>query len=584
MKRILACLGGVLLGLAPLAAAEPPGRVVILGFDGVDAAVVEEMLSRGQLPNLAALKARGGYSPADADRPGADAGVLGDVLDGARSRRPRDLRLSQARSGQPDPHLRGRRGEVRPAPPRESAIRWRSRRGAGALPPPGPPALRSAPARGRRGPRGPRRRGGRRGVSRRPGLAADDAALGQEQPPGSRVLGRSRRAPGHGHPHARHLSARGVRGRADALGARRARRLRPDRTARLLHVGPVLRAARGQRLLGRDRPPRIQRRPPAGPRPRPARPGLRPGRNDRLLADADGPRRARPDRRRDRRRARRAQGRAVERLAAARFPRQPARRDPRLRAHAPGERPARDRPLPLARAVRSGAPAARLHDLLSAGLRRGTRPRVRPLQDDGLGHRHLVDPVGHAPGGRLPRGREDDGGPGAQDAAGDARAQGPPPLPLLRVPGPRRPRLLALPRPGAPGVRREARGEVRRRRREVLRRHGRDRGGDGRLARAAGRADRPLGPRIRDLAAVRELQLLARRERLPRVEGQRETAEPRGPLLPRPVLGGGRLDEVEGLRDGARRHLRQPVRAGKPAASSRPARSTTPCAPSSRRA
>jgi len=63
MKRILACCGAFLLGLAPLGAAEAPGRVVILGFDGVDAAVVEEMLARGQLPNLAALKARGGYAP-----------------------------------------------------------------------------------------------------------------------------------------------------------------------------------------------------------------------------------------------------------------------------------------------------------------------------------------------------------------------------------------------------------------------------------------------------------------------------------------------------------------------------------------
>ena len=32
-----------------------------------------------------------------------------------------------------------------------------------------------------------------------------------------------------------------------------------------------------------------------------------------------------------------------------------------------------------------------------------------------------------------------------------------------------------------------------------------------------GRPDRPLGPRLRDLAALRQLQLLARRERLPRV-------------------------------------------------------------------
>jgi predicted AlkP superfamily phosphohydrolase/phosphomutase len=46
---------------APLRAAEP--RVVILGFDGVDSRVVEQMLAAGRLPNLAALKQRGGYSP-----------------------------------------------------------------------------------------------------------------------------------------------------------------------------------------------------------------------------------------------------------------------------------------------------------------------------------------------------------------------------------------------------------------------------------------------------------------------------------------------------------------------------------------
>jgi predicted AlkP superfamily phosphohydrolase/phosphomutase len=39
------------------------GRVIVLGFDGVDAAVVEQMLGAGELPALAALRSRGGYSP-----------------------------------------------------------------------------------------------------------------------------------------------------------------------------------------------------------------------------------------------------------------------------------------------------------------------------------------------------------------------------------------------------------------------------------------------------------------------------------------------------------------------------------------
>src|ERR1700720_163238 len=63
MKPIGAALTALLLLAAPAHAATAPGRVVILGFDGVDAHIVEEMLAKGQLPNLAALKSRGGYSP-----------------------------------------------------------------------------------------------------------------------------------------------------------------------------------------------------------------------------------------------------------------------------------------------------------------------------------------------------------------------------------------------------------------------------------------------------------------------------------------------------------------------------------------
>ena len=44
-------------------ASPPPSRVVVLAFDGVDAGVVEGMIASGRLPNLAALSARGGYSP-----------------------------------------------------------------------------------------------------------------------------------------------------------------------------------------------------------------------------------------------------------------------------------------------------------------------------------------------------------------------------------------------------------------------------------------------------------------------------------------------------------------------------------------
>src|SRR5262249_31895458 len=47
----------------PSSAKDDEPRLVILGFDGVDAHIVEGMLAAGRLPNLAALKQRGGYSP-----------------------------------------------------------------------------------------------------------------------------------------------------------------------------------------------------------------------------------------------------------------------------------------------------------------------------------------------------------------------------------------------------------------------------------------------------------------------------------------------------------------------------------------
>jgi predicted AlkP superfamily phosphohydrolase/phosphomutase len=65
MKTFTAAAAALLLGFsAPLTAdAGKPGRVVVLGFDGVDSQIVEQMLAAGRLPNLAAVKERGGYSP-----------------------------------------------------------------------------------------------------------------------------------------------------------------------------------------------------------------------------------------------------------------------------------------------------------------------------------------------------------------------------------------------------------------------------------------------------------------------------------------------------------------------------------------
>jgi hypothetical protein len=67
LRRLAAALAPLFLcavaSAAPVASSPAPGRVVILGFDGVDASLVEKMMADGRLPNLSQLKSRGGYSP-----------------------------------------------------------------------------------------------------------------------------------------------------------------------------------------------------------------------------------------------------------------------------------------------------------------------------------------------------------------------------------------------------------------------------------------------------------------------------------------------------------------------------------------
>ena len=73
LMKLISMLAALALGVAAASApallaataapAPPPGRVVILGFDGVDATLVEQMLTAGRLPALSALRERGGYSP-----------------------------------------------------------------------------------------------------------------------------------------------------------------------------------------------------------------------------------------------------------------------------------------------------------------------------------------------------------------------------------------------------------------------------------------------------------------------------------------------------------------------------------------
>lgn len=50
-------------------AAEAVGRVVMLGFDGVEPSIAEEMMARGELPNLSKLRAEGSYQPLASSNP-----------------------------------------------------------------------------------------------------------------------------------------------------------------------------------------------------------------------------------------------------------------------------------------------------------------------------------------------------------------------------------------------------------------------------------------------------------------------------------------------------------------------------------
>jgi predicted AlkP superfamily phosphohydrolase/phosphomutase len=63
--RVLILLALLVLPLlaAPLAAQEPPKKMVILGFDGADAKLTQQWMDEGKLPNLAKLRGQGTFAP-----------------------------------------------------------------------------------------------------------------------------------------------------------------------------------------------------------------------------------------------------------------------------------------------------------------------------------------------------------------------------------------------------------------------------------------------------------------------------------------------------------------------------------------
>jgi predicted AlkP superfamily phosphohydrolase/phosphomutase len=61
--------GIALAALALPAAASDRPKVVILGFDGADARLVDQWMNEGKLPNLAKLRDEGGFAPLQPTNP-----------------------------------------------------------------------------------------------------------------------------------------------------------------------------------------------------------------------------------------------------------------------------------------------------------------------------------------------------------------------------------------------------------------------------------------------------------------------------------------------------------------------------------
>src|SRR5882672_12107903 len=69
----LTLITGTWCARAASAASDPApaagGRVIVLGFDGADARTVEELMAKGQLPNLKKLAEQGTFAPLGTTNP-----------------------------------------------------------------------------------------------------------------------------------------------------------------------------------------------------------------------------------------------------------------------------------------------------------------------------------------------------------------------------------------------------------------------------------------------------------------------------------------------------------------------------------
>ena len=525
----------------------------------------------GELPNLAALRRRGGYSPLTSHDPRADPRLLGDLLDRAwipgghqifdfLKRDPANRIPTFAVAEETEaPFLLGKSTPAVPRRrPRRSSSRsprllfLRRRRLVGCRPGVVGARRRRPALTSRRGPGFPRR--GPRCTNNRRG----DPSSGPS--PGARPA-TVMRMPVTFPPEA-------LRGGRLLSGLGRAGPLGPHRKAGLLHLRPVLRPPRGKRLLDRARPPRDPTsgsqptrivgppgrlvRPRASPIDAPLTLTVSPAR-DRLTVDVGGTRRSS------------STAGSVEPVGLPPLPRQPAHHGARIRAGSVWRAAQPEIALYLSpiqfdpERLPPGSPSRS-----PRGFADGARREVRPLQDDGLGDRHLVHPVRDAVGGGLSRRRAPRPSSRTAGCCTSLLAETERLLfHYFEFPDRVGPRVLEAARPAASRLRRRAGGPLRRRGRALVRDDGRDRRRDGGEALTPGTSSLVLSDHgFATLAPLGQLQHVARGERLPRPQGGRPPAEPRGALLAGAVLGGGGLVEVPGLLDGLRRHLRQSAGAG----------------------
>lgn len=69
LAAIAPALANASVALVPQAVSKAGGRVIVLGFDGADAHTTAELMDKGQLPNLAALRDKGTFSPLETTNP-----------------------------------------------------------------------------------------------------------------------------------------------------------------------------------------------------------------------------------------------------------------------------------------------------------------------------------------------------------------------------------------------------------------------------------------------------------------------------------------------------------------------------------